>query len=153
MVCALSSARPRPASRCNNSSSATSRLMAAGEAVQKEPVPAVGLGQPLQHHRDDDLVGDQLARVQVGLGHLAQWSAVGHIGPEDVAGGQVYQLEPGSDPVGLGALACPPADPTAQPACASPPSQPSQPAQVRAATSCSMLSGRWRPTASKAFEA
>jgi hypothetical protein len=70
-------------------------------------VGAVGLGQPLQHHRDDDLVGDQLARVQVGLGHLAQRGAVGHIGPQDVTGGHVHQLEPGGDPVRLGALARP----------------------------------------------
>jgi hypothetical protein len=80
---------------------------AAGEAVQQEPALAVGLGQPLQHHRDHDLVGDQLARVQVGLGDLAQRGAVGHVGPQEVAGGQVHQLESGRDPVRLGALARP----------------------------------------------
>ncbi len=105
MVSALSSARPRLASQLPVKRSGLGD--AAGEAVQQEPVGAVGLGQPLQHHRDDDVVGDQLAGVQVGLGHLAQRGAVGHIGPQDVAGGHVHQLEPVSDPVRLGSLARP----------------------------------------------
>jgi preprotein translocase subunit SecY len=53
----------------------------------------IGLGEPVLDHGDRDLVGPQVAGVHVGLGLLAQLGPTADVGPEDVAGRDVRDLE------------------------------------------------------------
>jgi hypothetical protein len=76
----------------------------AGEAVEQEPDLGVGLGQPVLHHRDGDLVGDEVTGVHVGLGLPAQLRLAADVRPEDVAGRDRRDAEPGGDDLRLGAL-------------------------------------------------
>ena len=48
----------------------------AGHAVQDEAVFAIGLGYPLRDDAENQLVGDQIARVHVGFCFLAQLGAI-----------------------------------------------------------------------------
>ena len=48
----------------------------AGHAVQDEAVLAVGLGHPVRDDAEDQLVGDQIARIHVFLCFSAQLSAI-----------------------------------------------------------------------------
>ena len=77
----------------------------AGEAVQQEAV--VGLVHLGHHHLADELVRHQLAVVHVGLGLLAERGLVLHGLPEDVAGGEIGQVEVGHEALGLCALSGP----------------------------------------------
>src|SRR3954453_4229563 len=47
-------------------------LVGAREAVEEEAVLGVRLGEPVEDHADDDLVGDEVAAVHVLLGLLAE---------------------------------------------------------------------------------
>ena len=64
-----------------------------GHPVQDVAVLAVGLGQPLGDDADDDLIGNQLAGVHIFLGLQSHRRAVGHGGPEDVAGEMVGNVQ------------------------------------------------------------
>jgi hypothetical protein len=79
----------------------------AREAVQEEAGLGVGLGEPVLHHGDGDLVGHEVAGVHVGLRLLPQLRLPADVRPEDVAGGDRRHPEPGRDDLRLGALARP----------------------------------------------
>ena len=64
-----------------------------------------GLSQALGHDADDDLVGDQLARVHIGLGLQPDGRAVLDGGAEDVAGGDGGDAQLGTEDLSLGAFA------------------------------------------------
>ena len=76
----------------------------AGEAVQQPAVLALGL-QGLQHHGDGDVVGHQVAAIDVFLGLLAQLGAAADVLTEDGAGFDVSKIVLSLDQVALGALA------------------------------------------------
>jgi hypothetical protein len=60
---------------------------------------------PVDDQVDDQLVGDELARVHVALGREAELAALLLGRTEDVAGRDVRQAEVVLQPSGLGALA------------------------------------------------
>src|SRR3954451_1446259 len=80
-------------------------LVRAWEAVEEEAVLGVGLGEPVEDHADDDLVGDQVAAVHVLLGLLAEVRAVLDGLAQHVARGDVGEREVLLEALGLGALA------------------------------------------------
>ena len=57
--------------------------------------------------RHDDIVGDQVAAIHVGLGELAELGLVLHVLAEHVARRDVQELRGGSDALRLGALSRP----------------------------------------------
>jgi hypothetical protein len=146
MVRALSSARPRLASRCNSSSSATSRLIAASSGVPSSPGahPAPWPGRRCGGSRPKGTRGrsragsaapasspprprrgparqspDTPGRPRPAWCRRPRWSAGCRRWPGAPAGTGQRSGPPGCP--------CPPpADPAARPACASPPFQPAQ---------------------------
>ena len=77
----------------------------AREAVEQEPVAGVIVGESLDDHPDDDLIGNQLALVHVLLGEQPELAAGLARGAQDVAGRDVRQAEVLGQQRGLGALA------------------------------------------------
>ena len=77
----------------------------AGEAVEQEAFAGVLLADALADHAEDHLVGDQLAGVHVLLRLLAQLRALGYLGAQHVARGDVGQGEIRLQALGLSALA------------------------------------------------
>ena len=76
-----------------------------GKSVEEEAFLTVGRCDAVLHHADDDLIGDQLSLVHVGLGLAAQGSALADLGPQHVSGGDMRDAVPCGDPLGLGAFA------------------------------------------------
>ena len=76
----------------------------AGEAVQQPAVLALGL-QGFQHHGNGDVVGHQVAAVNIGLGFFAQFRAAADMFAEDGAGFDVGKIVFLFDQIALGALA------------------------------------------------
>ena len=84
--------------------------MDAGDLVPDEITVAMvkdRLAEPAAHHRDGDLVGDQVAGVHVGLRLPAQLGLAADVGPEDVTGGDRRHTELARDDLRLGSLAGP----------------------------------------------
>ncbi len=77
----------------------------AGEAVQQAPLLAVRPLQPVEEHADGQLVGDELAALDVELGLLAQLGLVADVLPEEVAGGDVGEAGRRGHGGGLGSFA------------------------------------------------
>ena len=65
----------------------------AREAVENEALLAVGLAQALVHEVDDQAIGNQIARIHVALGLLAELGLVLHRGAQNVARGNVRRGE------------------------------------------------------------
>ena len=61
--------------------------------------------EPVLDHPDGHLVGDQVAGVHVLAGLEAELGPLAHVGPEDVAGGDLRDGEVRGDELRLGALA------------------------------------------------
>ena len=80
--------------------------MVRGKPVQNVTVQRVLLLQPVRHDADDDVVGDERARVDVRLGELAELGALFDILAEDVTRRDVRDVILFRDQRGLGALAC-----------------------------------------------
>ena len=80
-------------------------LLVARKAVQQEAVAGVIGGHPARDHLHDQLVGDEVAVLHVLARALAKHGALGDLGAEDVAGGDVRQAEVLAQPLGLRALA------------------------------------------------
>ena len=79
----------------------------AGHPVQNIALGAVGFCHPLHHDADDDLVGDQLARVHIGLSLLAHLSALLDGGTEHISRGDGRDIKLLTDDGRLGAFAGP----------------------------------------------
>ena len=62
----------------------------AGETVQDVTVPRVRLRQSVRDYADDDFVGNERTRVDVGFGELTELRPFLDVSPEDVAGGDVW---------------------------------------------------------------
>src|SRR6056297_1057647 len=62
------------------------------------------MGQPVTHHGVGDGVRYILPRLHVALGFLPQLGAIGNVGAEDIAGGDVRHTDLGGEQRGLGAL-------------------------------------------------
>src|ERR687886_1816836 len=77
----------------------------AGVAVEHEACAAVRLRDAVLDHVVRDLVGHELAGVQVALGQQAQLARLGDVRPEDVARRDGGNTEVRGEPLGLGALA------------------------------------------------
>src|SRR5680860_153865 len=73
--------------------------------VEQEPVDCVGFVDTVAHHQVGDLVGHVVAGVQVALGFDTQRGLVLDVRPKNVARGNRWDVEVGSDHLGLGALA------------------------------------------------
>ena len=76
-----------------------------GHTVQDITAGAVGLGQPLLNDADDDLVGNQLAGIHIGLGLQADGRTGLDGGTEDVTGGNGRDVQLTGEDLGLGAFA------------------------------------------------
>ena len=79
----------------------------AGEAVEQEAAAAPSAREALADHPDHHGVGHQLARVHVALGLAAEVGARGDGRAQQVAGGEVHEVELGAQALGLRALAGP----------------------------------------------
>src|SRR5690554_1572190 len=75
------------------------------KTVQQEPVRGVRLGEPVPHHVDRDLVGDEVAGVHVTPGRPSQRRPLRDVLPEDVAGGDLRHGEVRGDELRLRPLA------------------------------------------------
>ena len=76
----------------------------AGETVEQPAVGALGL-EGVEHHGDGDVVGHQIAAVDIGFGLLAELGAAADVLAEDGAGFDVGEIVLVLDQVALGALA------------------------------------------------
>ena len=77
--------RPWPRS-ASDVRSCSAWAMVRGKPSSRNPAFASGSASRSLHHRDGDLVGDEVAGVHVGLGLPAQLRLPAHVGAEDVAG-------------------------------------------------------------------
>ncbi len=79
----------------------------AGEAVQDEALLAVGLRQAILDDADDHFIGHQFPGIHEFLGLAAHFGAFFDRGAENVAGGDLRNLEFVNQLLGLGAFASP----------------------------------------------
>src|SRR5579875_2733293 len=80
-------------------------LERARKAVEDEAVARILLLQALAGHREDQLVGHELAGIHVALGLLPELALLSHVGAQHVARGDERQAKVAAQPVGLRSLA------------------------------------------------
>ena len=77
----------------------------AGEAVEDAPLGVAVLGHVVGNHVDDNLVGGQLAGLDVGLHAASQLGAAGNLAADDLARRDMLDAVVFLEALGLGALA------------------------------------------------